>query len=72
MTILDENDNSPMFDSLLYEVRVDEGPLTLNSVIITTTAVDRDEGLNGTVTYNITSGNLLDTFTIKNGTVRMK
>lgn len=72
MTILDENDNVPMFDKLLYEVTLDEGPMTLNSVIITTTAVDRDEGLNGTVSYSILSGNLQNTFTINNSTVRSK
>ncbi|XP_075697796.1 cadherin-23 isoform X1 [Rhinoderma darwinii] len=68
VTILDENDNAPMFERLLYEVTLDEGPLTLNSIIITTTAVDYDEGLNGTVTYAIISGNLQDTFTINNFT----
>ncbi|XP_068114331.1 cadherin-23 isoform X3 [Hyperolius riggenbachi] len=68
VTILDENDNAPMFASPLYEVRSDEGPLTLNAVIITTTAVDSDEGLNGTITYSIISGNLQDTFTINNAT----
>ncbi|XP_073452804.1 cadherin-23 [Aquarana catesbeiana] len=68
VTILDENDNAPMFVSPLYEVRLDEGPLTLNSVIITTTAVDLDEGLNGTVIYNIINGNLNNTFTINSGT----
>ncbi|KAM3912635.1 cadherin-23 [Leptodactylus fuscus] len=68
VTILDENDNAPMFDRLLYEITLDEGPMTLNSVIITTTAVDRDEGLNGTITYSIISGNLQGTFTINNST----
>ncbi|KAM9327300.1 cadherin-23 [Gastrophryne carolinensis] len=68
VTILDENDNAPMFDSPQYEVRLEEGPLTLNSVIITTTAVDRDEGLNGTITYSIKSGNLQNTFSINNAT----
>ncbi|XP_063814849.1 cadherin-23 isoform X2 [Pseudophryne corroboree] len=68
VTILDENDNAPMFQRLLYEVTLDEGPLTLNSVIITTTAVDQDEGLNGTVTYSIISGNLQNTFNVNNTT----
>ncbi|XP_053548000.1 cadherin-23 [Bombina bombina] len=68
VTILDENDNSPVFQRLTYEVTLDEGPLTLNSVIITTTAVDRDEGPNGTVLYSIIEGNLLGTFNINNAT----
>ncbi|XP_071987316.1 cadherin-23 isoform X2 [Engystomops pustulosus] len=68
VTILDENDNAPLFDRPLYEITLNEGPMTLNSVIITTTAVDYDEGLNGTVTYSIISGNLQGTFSIINST----
>ncbi|KAM4636899.1 cadherin-23 [Discoglossus pictus] len=68
VTILDENDNAPAFQRPLYEITLDEGPLTLNSVIITTTAVDRDEGPNGTVAYAIIDGNLQATFNINNAT----
>uniref|UniRef100_A0A8C5W6C9 Cadherin-23 n=1 Tax=Leptobrachium leishanense TaxID=445787 RepID=A0A8C5W6C9_9ANUR len=68
VTILDENDNVPVFQGVPYEVTLNEGPLTLNSVIITTAAVDYDEGLNGTVAYSIISGNLQNTFSINNAT----
>ncbi|CAH2321279.1 cadherin-23 isoform X2 [Pelobates cultripes] len=68
VTILDENDNAPVFQGVPYEVTLDEGPLTLNKIIITTTAVDRDEGPNGTVAYSIISGNLQNTFSINNAT----
>ncbi|KAE8591215.1 hypothetical protein XENTR_v10018345 [Xenopus tropicalis] len=68
VTILDENDNSPVFKSPVYEVTRDEGPLSLNSVILTTTAVDQDEGPNGTVTYSISAGNVQETFSINNAT----
>ncbi|XP_075466716.1 cadherin-23 isoform X3 [Ascaphus truei] len=68
VTIMDENDNAPVFQRVLYEVTLDEGPRTLNSIIVTTTAVDRDEGPNGTITYAITDGNLLGTFTIVRAT----
>ncbi|KAM8924599.1 cadherin-23 [Pelodytes ibericus] len=68
VTILDENDNAPEFQKLPYEVTLDEGPLTLNSVILTITAVDRDEGPNGTVAFSIISGNLQGTFNINNAT----
>ncbi|KAM4702929.1 cadherin-23 [Rhinophrynus dorsalis] len=68
VTILDQNDNAPEFQRLSYEVTLDEGPLTLNSVIITTTAIDRDEGLNGTVAYSIIDGNLQGTFNINSAT----
>ncbi|XP_069466825.1 cadherin-23 isoform X1 [Ambystoma mexicanum] len=68
VTILDENDNFPVFQRLQYEVTLDEGPITLNAVIVTTTALDYDEGPNGTIVYAITGGNLNNTFQINNAT----
>ncbi|XP_053307224.1 cadherin-23 [Spea bombifrons] len=68
VTVLDENDNAPEFQRLPYEVTLDEGPLTLNSVIITIKAIDHDEGPNGTVSYSIISGNLQNTFSIDRAT----
>ncbi|XP_060097159.1 cadherin-23 isoform X1 [Heteronotia binoei] len=68
VTILDENDNAPVFEQQQYEVTLDEGPGTLNAILITINAVDLDEGLNGTVTYSITEGNIMGTFHI-NSTV---
>uniref|UniRef100_A0A8D0BYG7 Cadherin-23 n=1 Tax=Salvator merianae TaxID=96440 RepID=A0A8D0BYG7_SALMN len=67
VTVLDENDNSPTFQQQHYEVTLDEGPGTLNAILITINAVDLDEGPNGTVTYAITEGNIMGTFHI-NGT----
>ncbi|KAF7247329.1 Cadherin-23 [Varanus komodoensis] len=67
VTILDENDNAPVFRQQLYEVTLDEGPGTLNAILITINAVDLDEGPNGTVTYAIIEGNIMGTFHI-NGT----
>ncbi|XP_077206632.1 cadherin-23 isoform X4 [Paroedura picta] len=64
VTILDENDNAPVFQQQQYEVTLDEGPGTLNAVLITINAVDLDEGLNGTVSYSITEGNIMGTFHI--------
>ncbi|XP_042648951.1 cadherin-23 isoform X2 [Tyto alba] len=68
VTILDENDNAPIFRQQLYEVTLDEGPATLNATLITVQALDQDEGPNGTVAYAITEGNILDTFHIDNTT----
>ncbi|XP_069096663.1 cadherin-23-like [Pleurodeles waltl] len=68
VTILDENDNFPTFQKLQYETTLDEGPITLNSIIVTTTAVDNDEGPNGTIVYAITNGNIINTFQINNAT----
>ncbi|XP_019363367.1 PREDICTED: cadherin-23 isoform X2 [Gavialis gangeticus] len=68
VTIVDENDNAPVFQQQHYEVTLDEGPDTLNATLITIQALDRDEGPNGTVTYAITEGNILDTFHIDSTT----
>ncbi|KAK2098486.1 Cadherin-23 [Saguinus oedipus] len=64
VTIVDENDNAPVFQQPHYEVLLDEGPDTLNTSLITIQALDLDEGLNGTVTYAIIAGNIINTFHI--------
>ncbi|KAG8135304.1 hypothetical protein E2320_008328 [Naja naja] len=68
VTIRDENDNPPVFQQQQYEVTLDEGPGTWNAVLITISAVDQDEGLNGTITYAITEGNIMNTFHINSTT----
>ncbi|XP_015721901.1 cadherin-23 isoform X5 [Coturnix japonica] len=72
VTILDENDNAPVFQQQLYEVTLDEGPDTLNATLVTVQALDRDEGPNGTVTYAITEGNILGTFHIDSTTGQIR
>ncbi|KAM6444065.1 cadherin-23 [Liasis olivaceus] len=72
VTILDENDNPPVFQQQPYEVTLDEGPGTRNAVLITISAVDRDEGSNGTVTYAITEGNIMSTFHINSTTGQIR
>ncbi|XP_027244112.1 cadherin-23 isoform X6 [Cricetulus griseus] len=64
VTIVDENDNAPVFQQPHYEVVLDEGPDTVNASLITIQALDLDEGPNGTVTYAIVSGNTINTFRI--------
>ncbi|XP_043912879.1 cadherin-23 [Protopterus annectens] len=64
VTIIDENDNYPLFRQQLYEVTLDEGPSTLNASILTVSATDQDEGPNGTINYAITAGNIINTFWI--------
>ncbi|XP_031508119.1 cadherin-23 isoform X5 [Papio anubis] len=64
VTIVDENDNAPVFQQPHYEVLLDEGPDTLNTSLITIQALDLDEGPNGTVTYAIIAGNIINTFRI--------
>ncbi|XP_042313490.1 cadherin-23 isoform X2 [Sceloporus undulatus] len=72
VTVLDENDNAPVFRQQQYEVTLDEGPGTLNAILITINAMDLDEGPNGTVTYTITEGNIMGTFYINNTTGQIR
>ncbi|RXM35810.1 Cadherin-23 [Acipenser ruthenus] len=68
VTILDENDNAPVFTQLVYEATFREGPATAGSVMLTVSATDRDQGLNGTVLYHIAEGNVDSTFYINRTT----
>jgi len=51
----DINDNTPVFESMSYAVKVRED-LSVGGEIIKITARDADEGDNGTVKYIITNG----------------
>ncbi|XP_045147164.1 cadherin-23 isoform X1 [Echinops telfairi] len=64
VTIVDENDNAPAFQQPHYEVLLDEGPATVGASLLTIQALDPDEGPNGTVSYAIVSGNIINTFRI--------
>lgn len=68
--IVDENDNAPDFPEEEYVTVLSEGPDTVGATIATVTAIDPDEGLNGTLRYAITQGNLIQTFHINGITVR--
>lgn len=70
--IVDENDNAPEFPEEEYVTVLSEGPETVGATIATVTAIDPDEGLNGTLRYAIASGNLIQTFNINSITVRHK
>ncbi|NXY14291.1 PCDG7 protein, partial [Atrichornis clamosus] len=51
VTVLDANDNAPVFSQSEYTVRVPED-VPVGSVLVTVTATDADEGQNGHVKYN--------------------
>ncbi|XP_027562557.1 protocadherin gamma-A7-like, partial [Neopelma chrysocephalum] len=51
VTVLDANDNAPVFSQAEYTVRVPED-VPVGSVLVTVTATDADEGLNGHVKYS--------------------
>lgn len=64
VTVVDENDNAPVFQQPHYEILLDEGPDTINTSLLTIQALDLDEGPNGTVTYTLVAGNIINTFRI--------
>ncbi|KAM3664863.1 protocadherin gamma-A10-like [Ammospiza maritima maritima] len=51
VTVVDVNDNAPVFSQAEYTVRVPED-VPVGSVLVTLTATDADEGLNGQVKYS--------------------
>ncbi|XP_054143735.1 protocadherin gamma-A10-like [Melozone crissalis] len=56
VTVLDANDNAPVFSQAEYTVRVPED-VPVGSVLVTVKATDADEGLNGHVKYSLKKGN---------------
>ncbi|NWI57462.1 PCDG7 protein, partial [Calyptomena viridis] len=52
VTVLDANDNAPVFSQAEYTVRVPED-VPVGSVLVTVTATDADEGLNGHLKYSL-------------------
>ncbi|NXI22211.1 PCDGD protein, partial [Sterrhoptilus dennistouni] len=51
VTVLDANDNAPVFSQAEYTVRVPED-VPVGSVLVTVTATDADVGLNGQIKYS--------------------
>ncbi|XP_063784895.1 protocadherin gamma-B2-like isoform X17 [Pseudophryne corroboree] len=62
--VTDANDNFPVFTQQVYKVSVNEN-IPINTTVITVNATDRDEGVNGQITYSFskTSGNVHHTGT---------
>ncbi|XP_028445919.1 protocadherin gamma-A4-like [Perca flavescens] len=50
VTVLDANDNAPVFSQAVYKTSIAENS-PLESVVVTVSATDADEGINGEVTY---------------------
>ncbi|KAI5610638.1 protocadherin 2 gamma 29 precursor, partial [Silurus asotus] len=51
VTVLDANDNSPVFSQPIYRVSLSEN-IPKNSLVVTVNATDKDKGSNGEVTYS--------------------
>lgn len=69
VTVLDVNDNAPVFDRGIYSVSVAENA-TVNSTVVTVAARDADAGLNGSVFYYISDDN--DQFAVEETTGRVQ
>ncbi|KAK2908823.1 hypothetical protein Q8A67_004660 [Cirrhinus molitorella] len=65
--VLDINDNAPVFSSPEYHVQVTENS-PLGTALVHVSAYDPDLGANGTVTYNIISGNRRGLFRVDSAT----
>ncbi|XP_049442759.1 protocadherin beta-15-like [Epinephelus fuscoguttatus] len=52
VTVLDANDNAPVFSQAVYKASLPENS-PLDTVVVTVAANDADEGLNGEVTYEL-------------------
>ncbi|NP_001019352.1 protocadherin 2 gamma 8 precursor [Danio rerio] len=65
VTVLDANDNAPVFSQAVYKVSLPENS-SVDTVVVTVSATDADEGQNGEVTYEFghLSENLLDIFSL--------
>ncbi|XP_078397296.1 protocadherin-23 [Cetorhinus maximus] len=61
MTVLDFNDNSPVFNSLEYHVEVLENT-PVKHKLIQVSAYDHDQGVNADIKYSIISGNEKENF----------
>ncbi len=57
VTVLDANDNAPVFSQDIYKVSLSENS-PLDTVVVTVSATDADEGQNGEVTYEF--GHILE------------
>ncbi|XP_075337528.1 protocadherin gamma-A11-like isoform X36 [Odontesthes bonariensis] len=51
VTVLDANDNAPVFSLAVYKASLTENS-PLDTVVVTVSATDADEGINGDVTYD--------------------
>ncbi|XP_051166129.1 cadherin-related tumor suppressor isoform X1 [Leptopilina boulardi] len=63
VVVLDENDNSPIFDPRQYSATVAENA-SIGASVLQVSATDRDEGANGRVRYSIVLGDDNRDFTI--------
>ncbi|XP_066523459.1 protocadherin gamma-A11-like [Hoplias malabaricus] len=73
VTVLDANDNAPVFSQSVYKVSLPENS-PLNTVVLTVSATDADEGANGEITYDFSriSDKARSIFSLDHKTGRVK
>ncbi|XP_071817220.1 cadherin EGF LAG seven-pass G-type receptor 2-like isoform X4 [Apostichopus japonicus] len=66
VTVLDQNDNTPQFESKSYDVSVreDVDPYSNRIILLSVVAQDADEGRNADIRYNMVGGNSQGKFSI--------
>lgn len=74
--VIDNNDNAPVFESTFYKINVKENT-PLNSLVIKLNATDKDEGVNGEISYyfeDISSEDIANVFSLdhQTGEIRVK
>ncbi|XP_033109345.1 cadherin-23-like, partial [Anneissia japonica] len=68
ITVLDANDNAPIFEESSQTVNIIEGTSSVGIVVATVLATDADLGTSGDVQYFIEDGNIGDVFLINSTT----
>ncbi|NP_001019346.1 protocadherin 2 gamma 2 precursor [Danio rerio] len=75
VTVLDANDNAPVFSQAVYKVSLPENS-PVDTVVVTVSATDADEGQNGEVTYEFSriskTANTLFSLDQYSGVIRVK
>ncbi|KAM6970545.1 protocadherin gamma-A11-like [Aplochiton taeniatus] len=67
VTVLDANDNKPLFNQNIYKVSIPENS-PKGSVVVIVSATDADEGANGEVTYGFESFSTRELFSLNSKT----
>ncbi|XP_044060667.1 protocadherin gamma-A11-like [Siniperca chuatsi] len=73
VTVLDANDNVPVFSQTVYKASLPENA-PLDTVVITVSATDADEGLNSEITYgfdHVSDENQVFSLNVKTGEVKV-
>lgn len=60
ITVLDSNDNMPVFTNSSYSVVLQEGPVEVLLQVLVVNASDADSGRNGEIMYSIAGGDSAD------------